>query len=148
MHESDEAHWASLNLCRLFGGRLQSKKGLTKYYVLYSIMHKEVLSLDVQIKKGLLEYCVLSQLSRSESYGYQIMKDLADCIEISESTLYPILKRLEGSGDVETYKTEHQNRLRKYYRITERGRKRLEEFNQEQWRLLQVLEYIEGKNLK
>ena len=53
---------------------------------------------DIQLKKGLLEVCVLSALSRGDSYGYRIIGDVSSCIEISESTLYPILKRLEGSG--------------------------------------------------
>lgn len=101
--------------------------------------------MDAQVKKGLLEFCVLSQLSREESYGYQIIKDLADWIELSESTLYPILRRLEGNGDVETYSREYNNRIRRYYRITKQGRERLTEFNREQWKLRRILEYIEGK---
>ncbi len=54
--------------------------------------------MDIQLKKGLLEFCVLSTLQRSDSYGYQIIKDISRCIEISESTLYPILKRLESNS--------------------------------------------------
>lgn len=101
--------------------------------------------MDAQVKKGLLEFCVLSQLSREESYGYQIIKDLADWVELSESTLYPILRRLEGNGDVETYSREYNSRIRRYYRITKQGRERLIEFNREQWKLRRILEYIEGK---
>lgn len=101
--------------------------------------------MDPQVKKGLLEFCILSKLSREESYGYQIIKDLADWVEISESTLYPILRRLEAGGDVETYSREYHSRIRRYYRITGQGRKRLEEFNREQWKLRRILEYIEGK---
>lgn len=101
--------------------------------------------MDVQVKKGLLEFCVLARLSREESYGYQIIKDLADWVDLSESTLYPILRRLEGNGDVETYSRAYNSRIRRYYRITEQGQKRLREFNGEQWKLLRILEYIEGK---
>ena len=74
--------------------------------------------MDIQLKKGLLEFCVLSTLQRADSYGYQIIKDISRCIEISESTLYPILKRLEANSYVETYSVEHNGRLRKYYKIT------------------------------
>ena len=80
--------------------------------------------MDIQLKKGFLEYCVLGALYQTDSYGYQIIKDISPCIEISESTLYPILKRLEASACVETYSVEHNSRLRKYYRITQKGRAR------------------------
>ena len=53
--------------------------------------------IDPQLKRGLLDICVLSLLRRGDSYGYQIIKDLSGCIEISESTLYPILRRLEST---------------------------------------------------
>ena len=58
--------------------------------------------MDAQLKKGLLEVCVLSVLRGGESYGYKIISDVAPYIEISESTLYPILKRLEAAGAVTT----------------------------------------------
>ncbi|MCI8662178.1 MAG: PadR family transcriptional regulator [Hungatella sp.] len=101
--------------------------------------------MDSQVKKGLLEFYILSKLSREESYGYQMIKDLADLVEISESTLYPILRRLEGGGDVDTYSREYNSRIRRYYRITQKGRERLAEFNREQWKLRKILRYIEGK---
>ncbi len=77
--------------------------------------------MNAQLKKGLLEFCVLAVLKKGDSYGYQIIKDMSHCIEISESTLYPILKRLEQNNYVETYSQEHNSRLRKYYRMTESG---------------------------
>ena len=58
--------------------------------------------MDAQLKKGLLEVCVLSAIREEESYGYKIISDLAPYIEISESTLYPILRRLESGGFVTT----------------------------------------------
>lgn len=79
--------------------------------------------MDSQLKKGLLEICVLAALAKQDSYGYQIIKDVSQVIEISESTLYPILKRLEASRDLETYSVEHNSRLRKYYRLTDSGRR-------------------------
>ena len=84
--------------------------------------------MDVQLKKGLLEVCVLAVLEREDSYGYKLMKDISPYIEISESTLYPILKRLDASACLATYSMEHNGRLRKYYRITNLGRARIKEF--------------------
>lgn len=84
--------------------------------------------IDPQLKRGLLDACVLALLRRGDSYGYQIIKDLSDYIEISESTLYPILRRLESGGALEVYSVEHNGRLRKFYRITEQGVRQSEAF--------------------
>ncbi len=84
--------------------------------------------MDAQLKKGLLEICVLSSIEKEESYGYKIISDLAPYIEISESTLYPILRRLESSGAVTTHSIEYNGRLRKYFRITAVGIEKIEEF--------------------
>lgn len=81
--------------------------------------------MDVQLKKGLLEACVLTALKKEESYGYKIIADISPYIEISESTLYPILRRLEANGHLTTYSLENNGRLRKYYMLTESGRLRL-----------------------
>ena len=87
--------------------------------------------MDVQIKKGVLGACVLYALKDGESYGYKIITDLKDVIEVSESTLYPILKRLESSGALETYSKEFNGRLRRYYTLTDSGRKKLAEYRQD-----------------
>jgi len=87
--------------------------------------------LDVQMKKGLLEICVLKALSDGESYGYKIIKDVSAYIDISESTLYPILKKLEKAGFVTTYTQEYQGRKRKYYSITESGKEQMQYLNKE-----------------
>ena len=87
--------------------------------------------MDSQLKKGLLDVCVLSVLRRGESYGYKIITDIAPYIEISESTLYPILKRLESAGAVTTHSREFNGRLRKYYRITQKGLTKIDEFIQD-----------------
>lgn len=84
--------------------------------------------IDPQLKRGLLDVCVLSLLRRGDSYGYQIIKDLSGCIEISESTLYPILRRLEGAGCLTVYSVEHSGRLRKFYRITPEGLRVINQF--------------------
>ena len=87
--------------------------------------------MDAQIKKGILDACVLYALKDGESYGYKIITDLKDVIEVSESTLYPILKRLESSGALETYSKEFNGRLRRYYTLTDAGRKKLAEYRQD-----------------
>lgn len=92
--------------------------------------------MDIQLKKGLLEVCVLAVVEWQDSYGYQIMKDLSACVEISESTLYPILRRLEAGGYLTTYSVAHNGRLRKYYRITSLGKRRLSDFCEE-WKELE-----------
>lgn len=81
--------------------------------------------MDVQLKKGILDVCVLYAVSKGESYGYKIISDLEGIIEISESTLYPILKRLEAGGFVTTRTAEFSGRLRRYYKITNLGLKKL-----------------------
>ena len=81
--------------------------------------------MDIQLKKGVLDVCVLYAISKSESYGYKIISDLQGIIEISESTLYPILKRLEAGGCLTTRTAEHSGRLRRYYKITPLGLKKL-----------------------
>ena len=98
--------------------------------------------MDPQFKRGLLETCVLSVLSRGDSYGYQIIKDLSNCVEISESTLYPILKRLEASGCVTSYSVAHNGLLRKFYHITEAGQERIEAFLNNWKDVMNVYEFI------
>ena len=98
--------------------------------------------MDIQLKRGLLEICVLASLLAGDSYGYQIIKDTSPYIEISESTLYPILKRLEAANCLTVYTKEHNGRLRKYYRITSQGRQRLTEFKQEWDEIMTVYQFI------
>jgi len=86
---------------------------------------------------------VLTVLRRGESYGYRLVKDVGEIIAVSESTLYPILKRLESAGQVTVYTAEHNGRLRKYYRITEVGERRIREFLDEWRELLRALSRIE-----
>ena len=98
--------------------------------------------MDVQLKRGLLEVCVLAAIKNEDSYGYKIIKDLKPCMEMSESTLYTILKRLE-SGNMLTVRTaEHNGRLRKYYRITESGRKRIEDFKNEWKEIMSIYQFV------
>ncbi len=84
--------------------------------------------MDIQMKRGLLEVCVLASIRDEDSYGYQIIKDMKPFTDISESTLYPILRRLEQQRLLTVRSVEHSGRLRKYYRITASGKERLKTF--------------------
>lgn len=98
--------------------------------------------MDIQLRKGFLEYCVLAVLRKSDSYGYQMIRDISEYIDISESTLYPILRRLESAGKVTSYNTEYNNRIRKYFHLTDKGSKMLSEFRKDKEQLVRVLDFI------
>jgi len=100
--------------------------------------------MDIQIKKGLLDICVLATLARGDSYGWQIIKDLSAVIDVSEGTLYPILRRLETGGMVTTLEVAHNGRLRKYFKITREGMIKLKNFEQNHMQLMKIYEYIKG----
>lgn len=98
--------------------------------------------MDIQLKRGLLEVCVLAAIKTQDSYGYQIIKDIKPYIEISESTLYPILRRLETANLLTVNTTEYNGRLRKYYHITELGLERLEFFKIEWNEIVSIYEFV------
>ncbi len=101
--------------------------------------------MDIQLKRGLLDVCVLAAIQNEDSYGYQIIKDIKPFVEISESTLYPILRRLENAQLLTVRTAEHNGRLRKYYRITPLGKQRIEDFKNEWKELLSIYQFITGK---
>ncbi|MBO4411282.1 MAG: helix-turn-helix transcriptional regulator [Lachnospiraceae bacterium] len=94
--------------------------------------------MDIQLKRGLLDVCVLAAIKNEDSYGYRIIKDLKPYVVLSESTLYTILKRLETADMLTVRTAEHDGRLRKYYRITAAGRRRIEEFKDE-WKEVNLI---------
>lgn len=98
--------------------------------------------MDIQLKRGLLDVCVLAAIKNEDSYGYKIIKDLKPCIELSESTLYTILKRLETANMLTVHTAEHNGRLRKYYHITKAGLGRIEEFKLEWRELLSIYQFV------
>ena len=98
--------------------------------------------MDIQLKRGLLDVCVLAAIKDADSYGYQIIKDMKPYMEISESTLYPILRRLEAANMLTVWSAEHNGRLRKYYRITQLGRKRIEDFQEEWKEIIAIYQFI------
>jgi len=98
--------------------------------------------MDVQLKRGLLDICVLSAIRDEDSYGYRIVKDMKPYVQISESTLYPILRRLEAAQLLTVRTAEHNGRLRKYYHITDLGLQRIEEFKVEWNEIIGIYNYI------
>ena len=100
--------------------------------------------MDVQMKRGLLDVCVLRALRDNESYGYQIIKDVSPYVSISESTLYPILRRLEAASLVNVRSAEHNGRLRKYYRITSLGENKLSAFISEWKEINLIYNFVTG----
>ncbi len=98
--------------------------------------------MDAQLKRGLLDVCVLTAIKHQESYGYQIIKDVKPYIELSESTLYTILKRLELAGMLTVRSAEHGGRLRKYYKITKAGIGRIEDFKDEWRQVMSIYQFV------
>ncbi len=98
--------------------------------------------MDIQLKRGLLDVCVLAAIKSKDSYGYQIIKDMKPYVNLSESTLYTILKRLEAAEMLSVRSVEHSGRLRKYYHITDKGRNRIEEFKDEWKELLTIYRFV------
>ena len=98
--------------------------------------------MDAQLKRGILDVCVLKAIKNEDSYGYKIIKDVRPILELSESTLYTILKRLEEGGLLVVRSAEYEGRLRKYYHITSKGLNRLEDFKNEWKELMDIYQFI------
>ncbi len=103
--------------------------------------------MDAQLKRGFLDICVLAAVKNEDSYGYKILKDVPKALELTESTLYPVLKRLEAAGCLAEYTVEYNSRLRKYYKITQQGLERIQKFSEERKCVLEIYDYIQrGKS--
>jgi PadR family transcriptional regulator PadR len=90
--------------------------------------------MNTQFKKGILEMCILSIISKKDMYGFEVIDSLSKEIDVNENTVYPILRRLTGQGLFETYiEQTNVGAPRKYYRMTEHGKKKLYEYESE-WR--------------
>lgn len=98
--------------------------------------------MDIQLKRGLLDVCVLAAIKDEDSYGYKIIKDMKPYLKLSESTLYTILKRLEAAKMLTVRTVEHGGRLRKYYRITRAGMKRIEDFKEEWKEIMAIYQFV------
>jgi len=104
--------------------------------------------MDIQLKRGLLDVCVLTAIKNEDSYGYQIIKDMKPYLEMSESTLYTILKRLEVAEMLTVRTSEHAGRLRKYYHITPAGLKRIEEFKEEWREVMSIYQFVTKEDVQ
>ena len=98
--------------------------------------------MDIQLKRGLLDVCVLAAIKNEDSYGYKIIKDVKPYIELSESTLYTILKRLENANMLTVRSAEHDGRLRKYYHITPLGLKKINNFKEEWKEVMSIYKFV------
>ena len=98
--------------------------------------------MDAQLKRGVLDVCVLAAIKNEDSYGYKIIKDVKPFLELSESTLYTILKRLEDNKMLVVKVELHEGRVRKYYHITEYGLRRIEEFKDEWKEVMAIYSFI------
>ena len=98
--------------------------------------------MDIQLKRGLLDICVLAAIKNEDSYGYKIIKDMQPYVDISESTLYPILRRLETAELLTVRSAEHNGRLRKYYRITPLGLERIEAFKADWQEIIAIYKFV------
>ena len=98
--------------------------------------------MDIQLKRGLLDVCVLAAIKSEDSYGYQIIKDMKPFVEISESTLYPILRRLENAKLLTVRTAEYNGRLRKYFSITPAGLARIDDFKEEWKEIVAIYQFV------
>lgn len=103
--------------------------------------------MDVQLKRGILDVCVLAAIKSEDSYGYKIIKDLKPYIELSESTLYTILKRLETANMLTVRTVEHGGRLRKYYHITDEGVRRIVDFTEEWKEIMSIYRFVTKEDI-
>jgi PadR family transcriptional regulator PadR len=88
--------------------------------------------INIQFKKGVLRICVLALISQKDYYGYELVQEISENIEISEGTIYPLLRRLKNDGLVTTYLRESsEGAPRKYYKLTEKGEKEAKSMTKE-----------------
>ena len=122
------------------------------YYTMFSseryIAKGQRNAMNIQYKKGVLELCVLSLISEQDRYGYDVSESLSRYIDISDGTVYPILRKLKNDGLVTTYLVEESGGPpRKYYKLSERGRAEFEAAKSEWLNFVKVVaKLLEGEN--
>ncbi|MBN1500558.1 MAG: PadR family transcriptional regulator [Spirochaetes bacterium] len=103
--------------------------------------------MNIQFKKGVLELCVLTLLQNDDRYGYELVSRISQNIEISEGTIYPLLRRLQKDGNVTTYLREsNEGPPRKYYKLTESGKKMCSELTDEWFGFVKKVNIILGRS--
>lgn len=99
--------------------------------------------MNTQFKKGVLEICVLALISKKDMYGYEIVQNISKVIEVNEGTIYPLLRRLTKEEFFETYILEsNEGPARKYYKITELGKKNLVSLIKEWRNFTSAVDYL------
>jgi PadR family transcriptional regulator PadR len=88
-------------------------------------------ALGFPISAALLDACVLAQLSDRDSYGYEITNELSERLQVSESTVYPVLRRLQTTGLLSTYDQPYQGRMRRYYSLSDEGTRQLDAYRRD-----------------
>ena len=101
--------------------------------------------MDAQLKRGFLEACVLAAVNEEPSWGYRILHTVPEALELNESTLYPILRRLEQAGCLSVESAEHNGRLRKYYTITDLGRGRINDIIADERSIKAIFTFLHAK---
>ena len=91
----------------------------------------------IQLGSVLLDACVLAVVRREDTYGYKLTQEVKQIMDVSESTLYPVLRRLQKDGYLRTYDKTFQGRNRRYYTVTEKGREQFQQFY-DQWKRMRV----------
>ena len=100
--------------------------------------------MSVDLKKHVIELFVLALLTKGPSYGYNLVSELNEYVQMSESTLYPVLRRLEKDNRLSTYNEIYQGRNRKYYKITAHGRRYIDSYLEEWKDIKKIYDIIMG----
>ncbi|MCL2135976.1 MAG: PadR family transcriptional regulator [Coriobacteriia bacterium] len=103
--------------------------------------------LGFPISAALLDACVLAKLSDKDSYGYEITNELSDRLRISESTVYPVLRRLQTTGLLSTYDQPYQGRMRRYYSLSDQGAEQLSVFRDDWQQFVDDISDLLGKDV-
>ncbi len=99
--------------------------------------------MNSQMKRGILDMCVLSLVNRKDCYGYELVNRISECMQVTEGTIYPLLKRLKDKGSIDSYIVESQEGPpRKYYNITEKGRTQKEQQENEWYSFVKAVNMI------
>ena len=99
--------------------------------------------MNTQFKKGALELCVLAMIKRKNMYGYEIVQNISNSIDVNEGTIYPILRRLTKDGYFDTYMVaSNEGPARKYYEITDIGSEYFETQKEEWYNFIKIVDYI------
>lgn len=116
-------------------------------YMYYFILRSNGGVMDTQFKKGIIEVCVLSELDKQDTYGYSLVKNLSEHLDIGESTIYTMLRRLTNDKILDQYEMQSSDGpTRKYYRLTGIGKERAQQLKSDWLKFNQKVNAILGEN--